>query len=497
MSPLIKKTLIWTILPAIAAGTAYYAYNVANVDPFATFRTKKPLGGEIGIRMKDVDFEVHDGKEKLLNGKVSTVEVSNDRLMYEFLDLTGTAGSEKDNKVDFASKKASYDSISRQLHFNTGTSIEGRDFALFAPKALYSERDQQMSMPQTAGTVFNGKMLASAISYSVPTSELRSKKIHWNGKLPAVFQDTPVGQAPQGKSGWDFRSEKDQVWNSKKKVVSMQSVRATDGDVLIRAEIAEWDQAKDILTCSGKVYYYSEKANFVADKATIYRKEKRAVLGGDIRMLMKSKGQANLSEEIPPFRPDVPDNISEGRPAAPTSEEVQQQKDLDAALRSAENLREYPAIIIAKQVEYWYPKGNTRAVITGNPECLQDFPGNRWRRVTADIAKYDGQADTLRLESSGAKKSVRVKTSIGDNILASWGLFSVKDDETDPQDWELASPEGRFMADDDEIPKKDPPPAKEETKSVPPKQLDSKPTASSEKSSATGKEPTKPPKINP
>ena len=48
---------------------------------------------------------------------------------------------------------------------------------------------------------------------------------------------------------------------------------ATDGEVLVKAPHLERVRKTDVLTATGKVYYFGEKANLICEKAVIYRKE--------------------------------------------------------------------------------------------------------------------------------------------------------------------------------------------------------------------------------
>jgi hypothetical protein len=421
------------------------------------------FGEGVGARMEGVDFDIYKGKDKVLTGYAEQVDIRRDRQFYEMLGVTGTAGSQA-NQINFSSDKAQYDAIAREMQMTTGVKITNKDLAVLAPTALYSQKDDTVQMKGTvAGTAFKGKLAAQNVAYNLQKSELQTGPIRWQGQLPQV-QDAP----PQvnTRTAWDIRS--DQRTTIKDGIANFTEVRATDGDVLVRTEAAAHNEKTGVLTCSGKVYFYSEKANFVADSAIVDRKTKRVNLSGNVRMLVKSKEQANLVEDIPPFRPDVPEEIITSRPIAPAPDEVRQQKDLDDALRRSDNFRDYPCMIKAEKVDYFYGKGNRQATITGNPEALQEFPGNRWRRLFAHTAKWNGQTEMLRLESEPGKKTVRVKTSIKDNFIVVWAEISVKEDQTELHDWELMGVEGIYMADDEDLPAKgnNPPPPKNERPNI-------------------------------
>jgi hypothetical protein len=163
----------------------------------------------------------------------------------------------------------------------------------------------------------------------------------------------------------------------------------------------------------------------------IYRREKRAVLTGHVHMLVKPKDQEKLDlSELRPFTPMVPDSIAAKRPAAPPSQESQQQKDLQEELRSSKTLRKYPLHLSADRIEYWYRKGNRHAVITGSPQAMQELPdADHWRRAWAYKALYNGETEKLDLQSAPGKRDARMKNSLGDDLTAKWFQVSTKEND--------------------------------------------------------------------
>lgn len=450
-----------TLSIAILAVAGVSVYRILQGDAFGAYR--HPTGGfdeSVGVQMKGVQMNVYDKDKLVTQAKVAEIDVRRDRQLFDFKNVKGTVIS-TDNKVDFASQTASYDAISRALHFDQSVNVQNKDFNLVAPQLDIYEKTGLVTTKQTIkGLAYGGAMTAANLKYELKTGDFSTGKVKWKGTLPKVLQDGPITDA-QKKTPWDFEAEEQ---SGKAGITHFKTLRATDGEILIRAEQGDWDRKKDILTCTGKVYYFSEKVNVVAEKVVIYRKERRAVLTGatDLRLLIKPKDQPNLTEEIPPFRPDVPDSIAGDRPTPPSTAEQGQTKDLDEAVRSPDNVRDYPAVVKCTEIEYWYGKGNRKAIIKGNPECLQDFPGGRWRRVSCKLAKYDGEAETLRLESEGGNRDVHMKTSIGDDFHALWMVVSVRDGQDDVQEWESRGAKGKFMANDEEVP------VKEEKKGPPP-----------------------------
>src|SRR6185503_17951776 len=140
-------------------------------------------------------------------------------------------------------------------------------------------------------------------------------------------------------------------------------------------------------------------------------REKRAVLTGNVSMLVKPKDQEKLEVvEIQPFRPEVPIEVAASRPKPPSGASEAEKKQ-NEELRSSKTARKYPISIRSEQIEYWYKRGERRATITGSPEARQDFPNGRWRRMKTNKAYYDAEKETLQLVSSESKRDTRVITS--------------------------------------------------------------------------------------
>ncbi len=451
------KFLLYTVgIGAFAAG-AIWGFPLLAKDAFAEFKEGSgPLGGSTGVQVTDAEMTIYEGDKLVTSAKVDTINIRKDRQLFDFLGVVGTSGDGKD-RVDFSGKTAEYDSMSETMKFQSGVRLKGSNYDLFADKLTVDDKFKNLQIPgQAKGTVEGGKFSAKETKLKFKEGTFTTGKVNWKGTLPKVYQDgSPIQSVP--KTPWDIEGVSSK--GSKKGVLVFTQARASDGDQLIRARNVEYDQKQDIMVATGPAYYYSADVNLVADKITIYRKDKRVVLTGDVRMLVKPKAQADLNEDvIPPFRPDVPDEVSAGRPTPPTSEEVSQQKDLDDALRSGKTIRDYPALVKATQVVYFYAKGDKHADISGSPECLQDFPGGRWRRIVSHTAKYDGEKELLKLMSAEGKSDVRLKTSIGDDLKADWFEVSTNESEDDSQDWEGANVRGKFMVDDAEVPKRNPPP---------------------------------------
>jgi hypothetical protein len=152
--------------------------------------------------------------------------------------------------------------------------------------------------------------------------------------------------------------------------------------------------------------------------------------------------------EIPPFKPQVPDDIAKDRPPAPPGKSDDEKK-LDDEVRSGKTTRKYPILVLADKVEYWYAKGSRHAVITGSPQARQELAGGRWRYGWTHEAFYDGEKETLRMVSTEGKKDTRVKSSLGDDFVADTATVSTQEDNDEMSADGIV---GDFYQEGDEIP---------------------------------------------
>jgi hypothetical protein len=175
-------------------------------------------------------------------------------------------------------------------------------------------------------------------------------------------------------------------------------------------------------------------------------------------MLVKPKAEEQnykpREEEIPNFKPMAADE--KAATAAATNGPSPQEKELDKKLRSGNTFREYPMTVTSTNVVYWYARGNRRAKITGNPQARQEFPGSRWRHIWTHEALYDGEQETLLLESSKGAFDTRYRNSIGEDLVATNFLISTKEDD---DSYEGKNIKGNIYADDEDVPKEKKPAA--------------------------------------
>lgn len=441
-----RHGLIGTLaaVAAIVAGAVGldYAREWMRIDPFAHLRpTNEPLGGGVGIRMEDVDVWHYEGRKLVGRARVGEAIVQRNRQRIDLHRiLEGFYFGDQNRNFRFTASEAHYDAMSRTLLVQGGASVTNKDMSLSAASFQYSQRTQQLQVHSpVTGRYFDGQVSAASLTYDLRTDEYNIGPATWTGTIQEA-------EATQRRK-WTFKTQ-----GIAKRVGDIETwlkAEATDGEVIVMADRIDRDVKTDVITATGNVRYFGEDANLACEKAVVFRKEKRAVLTGNVTMLVKPENQKKLEvAPIPPLTPAVPEEISRERPPAPPADN--QEKQLDEEVRSGRSKRKYPAMVYAQKVEYWYAKGSRRATITGNPQARQDLPGGRWRMAWAPVAYYDAEAETLKLVSSPGKKDTRFKTSLGDDLVASWFQVSTKEND---DSWEGEGLQGDVYPDEEEVPR--------------------------------------------
>lgn len=419
---------------------------IATIDPFAGIRKQMDPKDQkaMTVEMGDVTVRFFEGAQLRGQARVGRMGVSKDRQSLEFFAVTdGVYYADKGSPFRFSANEGKWAQDARIFEGTKGARVWTTDLDLKVDNFRYDQVTRRVDVPgQITGKLNNGTIVANGLWYELRDSAYVLGETTWTGQL----DQTPDGQ------------KKPQQWTIKAKTTSRASgsdievskeAWATDGDVIVRANEVTRNVKTDVVVATGKVQYFSKTANLTCEKVTIYRKEKRAVLEGNVSMLIKPEDQEKLEEvEIQPLRPVVPEEIAKGRPAPPTGKS-DEEKSLDQEVRSTDNRRKYPVSVLAAKIEYWYQEGQRRAEITGSPQARQELPGGRWRQVWAYKAFYDGEKETLKLDSSPTGKETRIMTSLGDDIRAKWFEISTKEND---EAWSAEDLDGIFIPEDNEIP---------------------------------------------
>lgn len=419
-----------------------YAYQglvrLASLDPLASYRNAGDSA--IAMRMSNVEIRQYSRANLVATALIDTVEVSRDRNVSWLKTIrNGQYRSENGRVIRFEAGEGVWNQLGQVFLVRKAVHAHNQDLNLKSDQLQYEARTGIVRLPgKVAGDFVGGKLDATNLAYHLPSGTFEIGPVTWVGKVK-LQDDVPAEKQNQlwtiKASGATRGANNVEIW---------KNAQATDGDVIVRAERIERNVKTDILVATGNVRYFSRDANMLAEKLTVFRKEKRAVAEGNISMLIKAEGDQKLEVvEIAPLRPVVPESISVTRPPAPSPEERQ----LDDEVRGSGNRRKYPTQVYAQRIEYWYRRGERRARITGSPQARQELPGGRWRQAWCAEAFYDREKETLKMMSAGNKET-RVKTSLGDDLRATWFLVSTKEGD---DSWEAADLEGTVATDDDDL----------------------------------------------
>ncbi len=435
--------LAWGAVGVLVAGVGAWTRHLLSLDPFARFRPDAGAAEAlVAIRMDDVELSFFEGPDRIGGARVDRLDIRQDRQATDLFYVREGFYQGEGGRYSFEATRAAYNNITGRLSVPSGARIRGEDMDLVVAAFEADTRTGRLHVPGAVrGELFGGSVQAASLTYSPQDGSFKIGPATWVGLASLSLTDEPK---PKKQSKWTFKTSG--ATRSSTGVEVWLDAEATDGEVIVKAPRIERDTKSDVITASGGVRYFSKKANLVCERAVVYRKERRAVLTGKVQMILKPEDRQELKEEeIPPFQPEVPEEIAKNRPPAPPG----QDQEADDEVRSTKSARKYPVVVLAERIEYWYGEGERRAVIEGRPQARQELAQGRWRYGWCDRAFYDGERETLRLVSSPGKKDTRIKTSLGDDLAADWFEFSTR--ENDDQ-WSAQGLQGDVYAEEDEVP---------------------------------------------
>ena len=436
-----------------------FVVETLQIDPFVRVRPRAIPGVDefTAVQLEKVRLRRFAAGKLVTQAEVDKVAIQRDQNSAQMTNVRNGTHVGKNGKVRFAAKSATWIGVQRRLLVDGKARVKSNDFDIETESMSVDEQSKLVQIPKgLSGKLKDGVGKADRLTMNYDTEAFKVGKVAYAGGLPGVQDGEAKAAGQNAGTQWQVSAERGDDSGKETKVSRWYDASATDGEILVKAPNIVIDRKTDELTANGRVFYYSGKANLVADKIVVYRKEKRAVLTGNVLMLVKPKEEeANYSpkeEDIPPFRPLVPDSVKGGDGTfGPTPEE----RALDKKLREGDTVREFPTVVTADRIEYFYRKGERRATITGNPQARQEFAKTRWRQVWTHTALYDGEAETLRLTSRDGKMETRFKNSIGDDLVAKAVLLHTAEGD---ERYSTEKARGRVYSDpdDDETKKAEP-----------------------------------------
>ena len=410
------------LLLAGATGAVWVVRDILRQDPARGLsnRNERP----VTLTMTNSVFRSYGADGRLVaEATVDSIGVTKDRMRVELAGVKqGQFLRPGEAPVGFTAASAVYYPPVETLEGQGAMRVRGKGFDLTSETGKYDGRQGTMDIRTPVKGMFGpGRIEAKTIRFNTKTNVGVAEKLTYRGKL----QDPDVGAT---RRDWTIQAERTDL---RGRVYIHSRARATDGEVIVRADRIEQNTETQVITCIGNVRYWGPDANVQAGRVTIYRRERHAIFGNNVQMLVRPKNSPPAKEEpIPPLAPVVPDEIAKNRPA-PSADPVAQDP-----VRDTGNLRQYPITIRAEQIETNYARGQRRAKATGNPQARQQISPTSWRLAFAPEADFDVEADWLILRSTGQGRQVRLINSVGDDVMAREIQLSTRegDDRMSAQD---------------------------------------------------------------
>ena len=438
-SPSIKHTILnlggWAAFLAVSVVTWQFVDSVVNSDALSAYRQRpSELSDRDGVIVKDFQLKSYVGDRLATEVLVDEATIWTDRSTIELVGLRdGKFYGEDKKEYMFTAGRAEYGTYAKSILAKDGVRIWNKSMDLKSAGFLYDHVGKQVQVNgDVTGKLDEGDLISKNVVLYLDPDSISTGELSWKGML-----ELQSGQ----KTPWQVNAEKSTIKNG---IYTYIKARGQDKDTLVISDKMVWDREKDIVTAEGNVQYFGVDANMSCDKAVIERKIGKATLTGKVvNMLVKPEDSAPKQTGIPPVVPLVPDSIASSRPQ-------QGGGNQDDPVRSSDNIRQYPIAMRAEKIEYWYRKGERRAILTGDPFARQELGALQWREVSANKAEYDGEAEYLVLRSAGTQR-VRLKNSTGDDLTATYMKVSTQKGN---DEMEAEGLTGTVMIDENELPER-------------------------------------------
>jgi lipopolysaccharide export system protein LptA len=301
-------------------------------------------------------------------------------------------------RASFSAQKANYNAAEQLMMILGAANFRGESFDLKTADAKVDLKNERIVIPNgVTGTALKGQIKTGKLVLGFGTGKHVAQAVEWRGAPPVqgISQSREV----------QFRAES-MEFTSDPDVVIYIDAEAIDDNALMRAKKVTYDSSNDVVTLECGAVYFGPEAILSAPKVIVDRKQKKAVASGAIGtvyLLVKPENEKGIPSKQP-AQPNLPPGLV--------------QPSDDDEVRSSKNLRKYPIVVTASNVEYFYSKGAKKAIITGSPKAVQQLRNGLWREVTAPRAEYEEEKELLSLFSSGEGKDVKLKNSAGDDFVA-------------------------------------------------------------------------------
>ncbi|MER3473924.1 MAG: hypothetical protein C4335_07795 [Armatimonadota bacterium] len=398
------RTAIPSVLALICiAGLAWSVHRLQQIDPFARFNPfyVEAGMGNVLVRFTETEVRARQLDRPLWRMSVRRADLSRDRQRW-LLDGVRSAVLYDDGQPLWRLKaeRALYEGASRLLQVQ-GVYLKGKPVQVYCSQATWRDQTRELECLGTIrGALRDGEFTAAAVRYLGKEKRLVAEQVNLTvrtAQSPIAFLQ-PESAKPQAN---DKQTKTRRVEVTFRRLEEQQGktrigegLVIRDGDTLMTADRAEQDIEAQVIHATGNLQVSDPRVEISADKLTIQLKEKRAVLEGNVKILVKPKQ-------------------SEGQNAQPVSEET----------RSLKTEMREPVQITCDRAENLYQK--KIITLTGNLKMVQLLKeGGKMRTLTAQKAVYNSRTEQVQL--TGEVRGVDEK---GQELIAPEVLVSVKEGE--------------------------------------------------------------------
>lgn len=430
------------IPPALAliciAGLAWSVNWLQQIDPFARFNPLYAQAGmgDVFVRFTETDVLARQLNRPLWRMKVQRADLSRDRQRW-LLDGVREAVLYDDGQPLWRLKaeQAQYEGASRFLQVRDAY-LRGKPVQLYCSQLTWRDQTRELQcVGIIRGALRDGEFIATALRYLGREQRLIAEGVNLTVRTaqnPVAFlQKEPQSSEKLAKTRRvevTFRRLEEQ--QGKTRIGEGLVIR--DGDTLMTADRAEQDIEAQVIYATGNLRVTDPRVEISADKLTIELKTKRALLEGNVQILVKPKQ-------------------SEAQNAQPVSEET----------RSLKTEMREPVQITCDRAENLYQE--KVVTLTGNLKMVQVLKeSGKTRTLTAQKAVYNSRTEQVQLV--GEVHGVDEK---GQELFAPEILVSVKEGE----EWlKIAQPGRMVIIVEEEEETKEPPTAQQPASPTPPQQ---------------------------
>ncbi|GIV19632.1 MAG: hypothetical protein KatS3mg023_1383 [Armatimonadota bacterium] len=414
------------------AGLAWCVHRLQQIDPFARLN---PLYADAGmgnvlVRFTDTEVRARQLNQLLWRMKVKRADLSRDRQRWLIDGVQEAVLYDNGNPAwRLTAAQAVYEGASRFLQV-ADARLYGTPVQITCSQATWRDQKRELQcMGIIQGTLRDGEFTAQALRYLGGEKRLVAEGVRLVMRTSlepiAFLQTEPAKQNANEKQAKTRRVEVEfkRLEEQQGRTRIGEGLVIRDGDTVMTADRAEQDIEAQVIHATGNLRVTDPRVELSADRLTIELKEKRAILEGNVQILVKPK---------------------ESQPAntQPTSEET----------RSLKTEMREPVQITCDRAENLYQK--KIITLTGNLKMVQLLKeSGKTRTLTAQKAVYNSRTEQVQLV--GDVHGVDEK---GQELTAPEILVSVKEGD----EWLKITQPGKmviFVEEEEETTEETPTPA--------------------------------------